>query len=74
MNKNGVNVNIIIQSIRSDQIWAISIGGEKPWKRQDKPGKRIILFDEETGFTLFEDKMLKRRSNDISIGLHNTNV
>ena len=35
--------------------------------KQGKPGDRIIIFEEETGFTLLEEKMLKRRSNDVSM-------
>ena len=55
--------------VSSDQTCAIFIGGQKNWKKRGKKGDRIIIFEEETGFTLLEDKMLKRRSNDVAIML-----
>ena len=53
--------------VSSDQSCAIFTGGQNNWKKRGKAGDRIIIFEEETGFTLLEEKMLKRRSNDVSI-------
>ena len=51
--------------VSSDQTCAIFT--EKNWKKRSKQGNRIIVFEEETGFTLLEDKMLRRSSNYVSI-------
>ena len=53
--------------VSSDQTCAIFTGGQKNRKKRVKPGNRIIIFEEETGFTLLEEKMLRRRANDLSM-------
>ena len=56
--------------VTSDQTCAIFIGGQTNWKKRGEPGDRIIIFEEETGFTLLEDKMLKRHPDSVSILLN----
>ena len=53
--------------VSSDQTCAIFTGGQKCRKKRYKPGNRIFIFEEETGFTLLEEKMLRRRANDLSM-------
>ena len=53
--------------VTSDQTCAIFTGVQEDWKKRDEPGDRIIIFEEESGFTLLEDKMLKRHPNSVSI-------
>ena len=53
--------------VSSDESCAIITGGQKDWRKKCKPSNRIIVFEEETGFTLLDDKMLRRRSNHVSI-------
>ena len=56
--------------VTSDQTCAIFTGGQTNWKKRGEPGDRIIIFEEETGFTLVEDKMLKPHPDSVSILLN----
>ena len=53
--------------VTSDQTCAIFTCVQENWNKRGELGDRIIIFDEETGFTLLEDKMLKRHPNSVSI-------
>ena len=56
-------------ALSSDQTFAIFIVRSKPWKRRGKETTRIIMFEEETGFTLLEDKKLGFINDDDDVAI-----
>ena len=55
--------------VSSDQSYAIFTGGQNNWKKRGKPGDRIIIFEEETGFTLLEDIKLRLITDDDNVAI-----
>lgn len=53
--------------VAPDESFAVITGGMKAGRKKFKPTNMIMIFEEETGFTLLEDKMLRRRSDHVSI-------
>ena len=53
--------------VTPDEKCAIFTGAQKHLKKKCKPGNRILIFEEDAGFTLLEDKMLRTRSNHVSM-------
>jgi len=53
--------------VTPDEKCAIFTGAQKHLKRKSKPGNRIIIFEEDNGFTLVENKMLRIRFNHVSM-------
>ena len=56
-------------SLSSDQTYAIFIDRPKTWKRKGRERTRIIMFEEETGFTLLEDKKLRLSNDDDDVAI-----
>ena len=56
--------------VSSDESCAVITGGQKDWKKKCKPSNRIIVFEEESGFTVLNNRMIRRRSNHVSIMLN----
>ena len=56
-------------SVSSDQTYAIFIDRPKTWKRKGRERTRIIMFEEETGFTLIEDKMIRLSNDDDDVAI-----
>ena len=56
-------------SLSSDQTFAIFIDRSKTWKRKGKERTRIIMFEEETGFTLLQDKKLRLINDDDDVAI-----
>ena len=53
--------------VAPDESYAVITGGIKERRKKFKPSNSIMVFEEETGFTLLEDQMLRRRSDHVSI-------
>ena len=59
------NASVVVSS---DESYAIFIGGEKTEQKEGTPeGSRIIIFEEERGFTLFENHIRRRYDKHISL-------
>ena len=53
--------------VTPDEKCAIFTGAQKHLKKKCRPGNRIIIFEEDSGFTLLDDKMLRIRPNHVSM-------
>ena len=56
-------------SLSSDLSYAIFIDRPKTWKRKGRERTRIIMFEEEAGFTLLEDKMIRLSNDDDDVAI-----
>ena len=56
-------------SLSSDLTYAIFIDRPKTWKRNGRERTRIIMFEEENGFTLLEDKKLRLSNDDDDVAI-----
>ena len=63
-----INASVVVSP---DESFAVITGGLKEINKyltpNIKPMNRIIIFEEETGFTKLGDRMLRRRSDHVSI-------
>ena len=50
-----------------DESFAVITGGMRERNKKHKPTDGIIIFEEEKGFILLDDKMLRKRSNHVSV-------
>ena len=56
-------------TVSLDETFAIITGGNN---KTGMPTNGILLFEEESGFTLLGDKMVRKRSNHVSIPILRT--
>ena len=53
--------------VNCDESFAVITGGMRERSKKHKPTDGIIIFEEEKGFILIDDKMLRKRSNHVSV-------